>query len=115
MPQNPTTFHLNRPRVRDFCCDSPGNSSRTEMHTQAKQRAYEVEASCGLPTRFDQHSSSKIYGLADYRFFVFGLLLLELPQAIKKGDVSVLCRNLVTQLFGRSFLCACGEQRKPMT
>ena len=115
MPQNPTNFHLNRPRVWDFCCDSPGNSSRTDMHTQAEQRAYEVEASCGLPMRFDQHSSSKIYGLADCRPFVFGLLLLELPQAVTKRDVFVLCRNLVTQLFGRSFLCACGKQRKPVT
>jgi hypothetical protein len=34
------------------------------MHTQAEQRAHEIEASCGLPTRFGQHSSSKIYGLA---------------------------------------------------
>jgi hypothetical protein len=64
----------NRPRVWDFCCDSRGNSSRTDMHTQAEQRPCEIEASCGLPMRFGQHSSSKIYGLAHCRPFVFGLL-----------------------------------------
>jgi hypothetical protein len=35
----------NRPRVWDFCCDSRGNSNRTDMHTQAEQRAHEIEAS----------------------------------------------------------------------
>ena len=65
----------NRPRVWDLCCDSRGNSSRTDMHTQAEQRAHEIEASCGLPTRFGQHSASKIYGLApaDLSFSAYSL------------------------------------------
>jgi hypothetical protein len=58
------------------------------MHTQAEQRAYEIEASCGLPMRFGQHSSSKIYGLAHCRPFVFGLLfgLFQLASVLVRLD-----------------------------
>jgi hypothetical protein len=58
------------------------------MHTQAEQRAYEIEASCGLPMRFGQHSSSQIYGLAHYRPFVFGLLfdLFQLDRVFLRFD-----------------------------
>ena len=54
------------------------------MHKQAEQRAYAIEASCGLPMRFGQHSSSKIYGLAHCRPFVFGLLfgLFQLARVL---------------------------------
>jgi hypothetical protein len=58
------------------------------MHTQAEQRAHEIEASCGLPTRFGQHSSSKIYGPAQCRPFIFGLLfgLFELALVLVRFD-----------------------------